>query len=64
MTTPTTLANNLKKKYDTEGELPRWPGVKYLTPEVSEVYQAFASKVARREGLKRVHLDAYLWARE
>ncbi len=42
-------------------ELPRWPGVRNLTPELSAAYQAAAMAVATREGIARVHLDAYWW---
>jgi hypothetical protein len=46
-------------------ELPRWRGVRHLSPEVSAMYQAAALEVAKRENTSRVHLDAYWWgARE
>lgn len=41
--------------------LPRWPGVKYLTPELSAVFQAGAIVLAREWGVTRVHLDTFLW---
>lgn len=41
--------------------LPRWPGVKYVTPDMSATYQAAAQLVAKQEGVGRVHLDAYWW---
>jgi hypothetical protein len=41
--------------------LPRWLGVKYLTPEVSKTYQGVASAVAKRYGVCRVDLDVYYW---
>ena len=45
--------------------VPRWPGVKYLDPASSAVYQAAALDIAKRHGVARVHLDAYWWgARE
>lgn len=43
------------------GVLPWWPGVKYLKPENSSVYQAYALKMAEGMGISRVHLDTYLW---
>ena len=43
------------------GELPRWPGVKYLRREVSDQYQAEALRRAGELGTERVHLDAYWW---
>jgi hypothetical protein len=42
--------------------LPRWPGVKHITPEVSELYQTCATELAKRERVAAVHLDALLWA--
>ena len=42
-------------------ELPRWPGVRNLRPDLSAAYQAAALAVAKREGIARVHLDAYWW---
>ena len=41
--------------------LPRWRGVKHLTPEASGIYQRVALKEALRMHLRRVHLDIYLW---
>jgi hypothetical protein len=41
--------------------LPRWPGVKYLSPPVSGEYQRVASAVAREERLARVDLDVIFW---
>lgn len=43
------------------GELPIWPGLKNLKPNVSECFQAFASKQSFLKGIARVHLDMYLW---
>jgi len=42
--------------------LPRWRGVKHLTPSVSKKYQDAAQSVASRYSVARVHLDAYWWA--
>ena len=42
-------------------QLPKWMGVKYLSPATSELYQAEAIVQAARLGLARVHLDLYLW---
>ena len=41
--------------------LPRWPGVKHLTPETSELYQAVARRTAETLGVAPVHLDALWW---
>ena len=44
------------------GALPQWPGVKHLTPELSEVFQTAALEEAERRGIARVHLDAVWWS--
>lgn len=44
--------------------LPCWPGVKYLTPGVSDAYQQAASELAAEWDTERVHLDTFLWTRE
>lgn len=41
--------------------LPRWLGVKHVTPSTSAVYQAVARRAARRLGVAPVHLDAVWW---
>ena len=46
---------------DKNGRLHRWPGLKHLKPEVSRIYQEFASEKAKEKGVERVHLDIYLW---
>ncbi len=43
------------------GKLPRWPGVRNLDSKTSDAFQAVASLVASRDGLARVHLDAFWW---
>ena len=43
--------------------LPRWPGVGRLTPEVSRAYQDFASEIAKQKGIPRACLDVLLWTR-
>ena len=42
-------------------ELPRWPGVKYLTPNLSAAYQTAASAIAKSHHVARVQLDAFWW---
>ncbi len=49
------------KLQSNPGELPRWPGLKDLEPNLSEKFQFFASKRANLKGVARVHLDMYLW---
>ena len=41
--------------------LPQWPGLKNLTSDVSDEFQNFASDLARKRKMERVHLDMYLW---
>ena len=43
------------------GELPSWPGLKWLTKPVSNQYQEFASELSKKMKIERVHLDIYLW---
>jgi len=46
------------------GELPRWPGVRNLSTDISAEYQSIAERLAATEGVARVHLDAVYWAQE
>ena len=41
--------------------LPRWPGIKRLSPVTSAAYQRVAGEVARRKRIHRVDLDVYYW---
>jgi hypothetical protein len=41
--------------------LPRWPGVKRVTPELSSTLQDAALLLSTEWGITRVHLDTYLW---
>ena len=41
--------------------VPPWPGVKHLTPDVSNAYQAAASQIGESSGTNRVHLDLSWW---
>ena len=50
------------RKAAGRGQLPRWPGVRKLTADISARYQAVALKEARNDNLARVHLDAKYWA--
>lgn len=43
------------------GSLPRWSGVRHLTVEASDLFQAAALAEAKRYGVARVHLDALWW---
>ena len=50
------------RKAAGRGQLPRWLGVRRLTPKVSAIYQKLALREARNEKTARVHLDAKYWA--
>jgi len=46
---------------DLDRALPRWLGVRHLTPEASSRFQASATAYAKRLQIGRVHLDTILW---
>jgi hypothetical protein len=48
-------------RQESAAELPRWLGVKHLTPEVSAIYQRAARTLAERQHVAAVHLDAVWW---
>jgi hypothetical protein len=52
------------KRKGTRGELPQWPGLNGLRPDVSSKFQALAKRVASAQGISRIHLDMRLWAEE
>lgn len=54
------VAKRLRKEAKPR-ELPRWRGVKHLTPATSELYQAVARRTAERLGVAPIHLDAVWW---
>lgn len=41
--------------------LPRWHSVKHLSREESAEFQAVAARVAKRMGIRRIHLDLIYW---
>ena len=43
------------------GQLPRWRGVKRISPAASAEFQAAAAAVAAAHNVSRVHLDAFWW---
>lgn len=49
---------------DEAGILPKWRTVIRLTPQESAKYQSFASEVAAKEGIQRIHLDLIFWRPE
>jgi hypothetical protein len=54
------MAGQLKKDAG-RGRLPVWHGLKKLTRENSEKFQAHASQIAARRNFARVHLDVGMW---
>jgi len=58
-----TVANALIST-DERGELPSWPGLIRLTPEVSADFQKFAKEAAAKQNITRIHLDMRLWTKE
>lgn len=44
-------------------DLPRWDGIKHLTPENSRAFQRAAKLVAQGKGMARIHLDLLYWRR-
>jgi hypothetical protein len=49
------------KRVTAHGNLPRWPGVKHVTPRLSRRFQLAAQQQAQKRGIARLHLDALLW---
>lgn len=49
------------KAISTPRSLPRWMGVKYLTPAENKLFQVRAAEIASEREIARVHLDIYLW---
>jgi len=45
----------------SDGALPRWATVRGLQSDVSDQFQLFAAKLARKKGIARIHLDAIWW---
>ena len=46
---------------ESRGELPPWETVRGLRAKRSSAYQVLAAKLAAKEGVARVHLDALWW---
>jgi hypothetical protein len=58
------ITSKCLRKAATLGELPLWPGVRALRQDISDAFQAVASRVAAERGLARVHLDAFWWGKD
>jgi hypothetical protein len=56
------LDSVVAKQLRRQRELPRWPGVRHLTVQVSDEYQQAALDLARTKSIARVHLDAFFWS--
>ncbi len=54
----------LRRYRQLEHELPRWTGIKRLTPGASEKYQRAASEMANEKKVARVDLDVIFWRAE
>lgn len=50
------------KRVVGRGRLPRWPGVKHVTPQLNAQFQQAAAAEAAKEGIARVHMDAVWWS--
>lgn len=46
---------------DTNQQLPRWTGIRHLTPQISEQYQNQARIIATQENIAKVNLDLKYW---
>jgi hypothetical protein len=44
-----------------DASLPKWKGVKYLTPELNRIFQAAAATAAKEKGVARVDMDIWYW---
>jgi hypothetical protein len=50
------------KRASGHGRLPRWPGVKKVTAELSSAFQNAALSEAKKQRFARLHLDALWWS--
>ena len=49
------------REHTSERPLPRWVGVKYVTPDINDHFQRLATAIADEKHTLRVHLDALFW---
>jgi hypothetical protein len=49
------------RKHSDRGTLPKWQGIKRVTPKANAAFQRQAQLIADRLGIARVHLDTYWW---
>lgn len=60
------IARNLKKEVKELNmieKIPKWEGVKNLKKHNSKEFQEIATKIAKKKGVWRVHLDAMWWSK-
>ena len=50
--------------YAENKDLKKWKGIKYLKKETSDLYQAEAQLIAKRNNIARVHLDLIYWRKK
>ncbi|MBW8003455.1 MAG: hypothetical protein FVQ80_15815 [Planctomycetes bacterium] len=53
------VARGIRANFD--GDLPKWSGIKNLTPATSDKFQIAAKYIARNRKIVPVHLDVYFW---
>jgi hypothetical protein len=58
------LAAKALRKFAGSGGLPKWPGIRCLTEEVSDQYQATANLLSAKHDIPRACLDILLWRPE
>lgn len=49
------------RDHTSERPLPRWVGVKNVTPDINDHFQRLATAIAKEKKTLRVHLDAMFW---
>lgn len=49
------------RNHTRQRPLPKWVGVKHVTPEINEHFQRLAIDIADEKQTLRVHLDAMFW---
>ncbi len=53
-----------KNSKSSDAPLPKWQGIKSLTPKISIQYQEFAHNYARDKKIQRVQIDFLFWRQE
>jgi len=55
------VINGIKGDKKRDERLPKWKSIKSLNKEDSDMFQQIAKNIARREGVRRIHLDLKYW---